>query len=344
MTAPPHTSDLPAITRLPLGRRRSGHPPNESRGRYILSRIGQSLLALFLVYLVIFVIVTVLPGNPVQARMADPNQGYTQEEIDALLSYYHLDRGVWEQLYYSLEALVLHGDWGISLETGQPVWTQVASGIPGTLSLAGAAFVIAVALAFAIALSAVYLPAHQGGNALRALPSFFLSAPNFILALLVIYYFSFVLGWFQITDYDSWRSLIYPAVTLAIPVSAPIAQVLISALDTARSEQYSTVALSKGASRFQLLTRHWLPNASLPTLTIAAVIVGELLGGSVITESIYGRTGVGTVIEAAATTQDVPVLQAVVTLAAGVFLAINLVVDLVYPSLDPRIGKAGTTR
>ncbi|MFT4028156.1 MAG: ABC transporter permease [Novosphingobium sp.] len=315
-----------------------------SRTRYVLTRLWQSLLAIFLVYVVIFVIVTVLPGNPVQARMTDPNQGYTQEEINALLSYYHLDRGVWEQLYYSLKALVLHWDWGLSLETGQPVWNQVVTGIPSTLALAGAAFVIAVALAFGISLSAVYLPARLGGSVLRSLPSLFLSAPNFILALVVIYYFSFRLGWFEVTDYAGWRSLVYPAITLAIPVSAPIAQVLISALDTARAEQYSTVALSKGSSRFQLLTRHWLPNASLPTLTISALIVGELLGGSVITESVYGRTGVGTVIEAAATTQDVPVLQAVVTLAAAVFLIINLIVDLIYPSLDPRIGKAGAAR
>lgn len=190
-----------------------------------------------------------------------------------------------------------------------------------------------------MALAAFYLPARYGGGVARAFPSLFLSVPNFLIGLVVINVFSFGLGLFLINDFRSLNSLIWPALTLAIPASAPIAQVFISALDGARAEQYSTVAISKGISRFRLFAGHLLPNAALPTLTMSAIIVGDLLGGSIITETVFGRPGVGTVIELAVINQDVPVLQAAVTLAAVLFLAINLVVDLSYPVLDPRLRR-----
>lgn len=307
--------------------------------RYVASRVGQAVLAAFLVYVIVFAVVTILPGDPVSARLRNPEFNYTQQQINELLEYYHLDRPVWEQLVYALERLLFHGDWGLSLDAARPVTSVLADGVPSTLQLAGSAFVLAVILAFAISIGAFFLPAKLGGGALRGFPSLFLSMPNFLIGLVIIDEFSFQLGWFPITDYDGLSALIYPAVTLAVPASAPISQVLISALDTTRAEKYSTVAVAKGIGKSKLLVRHLLPNAGLPVLTIAAIIVGDLLGGSVITEAVFGRTGLGTTIETAATTQDVPVLQAAVTLAAVLFLVINLIVDLIYPVLDPRLRR-----
>ncbi|MET0198000.1 ABC transporter permease [Rhodococcus sp. 15-649-1-2] len=309
--------------------------------RYALSRIGQALLTVFLVYIVVFVIVTLLPGDPVSGRLSNPEYGYTADEISEMLVYFKLDRPAWEQLWVALERL-LHGDLGLSYASNLPVSTLLWSGVPSTLQLAGTAFVIAIVFAAAVAVGAFFLPTRFGGGILRAFPSLFLSLPNFLIGLVVINVFSFQLGLFVLSDFRSVDSLIYPAVTLAIPASAPIAQVFISALDTARSEQYATVAVSKGIGKFELLTRHLLPNAALPTLTITAIIVGDLLGGSIITEAIFGRNGVGSVVEKAVGEQDVPVLQAAVVLAAVLFLAINLVVDLVYPVLDPRLRRTVT--
>ncbi|SNS76949.1 ABC transporter permease [Rhodococcoides kyotonense] len=312
--------------------------------RYALSRIGQALITILIVYVLVFVIVTLLPGDPVSGRLSNPEYGYSQSEIDEMLVYFKLDQPAWQQLSISLERL-LHGDLGLSYASNIPVTTLLWSGVPSTLQLAGTAFVFAVILAAAIAVGAFFLPGRFGGGVLRAFPSLFLSLPNFLIGLVVINVFSFQLGWFVLSDFRSADALIYPAVTLAIPASALIAQVFISALDTARAEQYSTVAISKGISRVGLLTRHLLPNAALPTLTITAIIVGDLLGGSIITEAIFGRTGVGTVVEKAVSEQDVPVLQAAVVLAAALFLIINLVVDLVYPVMDPRLrgGRAVTS-
>ncbi|GGL02658.1 ABC transporter permease [Nocardia jinanensis] len=307
--------------------------------KYVLSRIGQAVVTVVLVYVVVFVIVTLLPGDPVSGRLNNPEYGYSEDEIREMLVYFKLDRPAWEQLWVALERLA-HGDLGLSYASNLPVSTLLWSGIPSTLQLAGTAFVFAVVLAFAIAVGAYFLPNRFGGGLLRAFPSLFLSVPNFFIGLVVINVFSFQLGLFVLSDFRSADALIYPAVTLAVPASAPIAQVLITALDSARAEQYATVAISKGLGRFELLTEHLLPNAALPTSTIAAIIVGDLLGGSIITEAIFGRTGVGTIVEKAVGEQDVPVLQAVVVLAAALFLAINLVVDLVYPVLDPRLRPA----
>ncbi|MFF2087342.1 ABC transporter permease [Nocardia sp. NPDC058176] len=324
-------------------------PPESTRGRtprdsgYVLSRIGQAVLAAISVYVFVFVIVTVLPGDPVSNQLRNPEFNYSEAEIQQLLSYYNLDRSLWEQLGIALLRLV-QGDLGLSISSNRPVTAVLWDGVPSTLQLAGTAFVFATILAFAIALAAFQLPSRFGGSVFRSFPSLFLSMPNFLIALVVIDVFSFQLGFFRINDYDSLNALIYPAITLAIPASAPIAQVLITALDTARAEQYATVAISKGISRFELIARHLLPNAALPTVTISAIIVGDLLAGSIITEAIFGRNGVGSIIELAVVNQDVPVLQAAVTLAAVLFLAINLAVDLVYPALDPRLRRKGALR
>lgn len=304
--------------------------------KYVSSRIAQAAIAVLGVYIVVFVIVTVLPGDPVSSHLRNPEFNYTEAEIAQLLAYYKLDRSLWEQLGVALGRLG-HGDFGLSLSANRPVTAVLWDGVPSTLQLAGTAFVLSTIFAFGIALAAFYLPSRFGGGLFRAFPSLFLSMPNFFIGLIIIDVFSFQFGFFKINDYQSVNALIYPAVTLAIPASAPIAQVFITALDEARAQQYATVAIAKGISKFQLLVRHLFPNAALPTLTIAAIIVGDLLGGSIITEAIFGRTGVGSIIELAATEQDVPVLQAAVTLAAVLFLLINLAVDLVYPILDPRL-------
>ncbi|WP_263996518.1 ABC transporter permease [Mycobacterium yunnanensis] len=324
-------------------RERLGTLPAALGVGYVAARIGQAAIAVVGVYVVVFVIVTALPGDPVSAHLRNPEFAYTEAEIQELLAYYRLDRPILEQLGVSLGRF-LHGDLGLSISSNRPVSAVLWDGIPSTLELAGAGFLLAVVIAFLIALGAIALPRNAGGAVFRSFPSLFLSLPNFLIGLVIIQVFAFQFGTFAISDFRSVNALIYPAATLAIPVSAPIAQVLITALDGARAEQYATVALSKGISRWQLFGRHLLPNAALPALTMAAITIGELLGGSIITESIFGRTGVGTVVEQAAIDQDVPVLQAAVTLAALLFLLINLIVDLVYPVLDPRLRRTAGGR
>ena len=140
---------------------------------------------------------------------------------------------------------------------------------------------------------------------------------------------------------DPVVGLVLPVITLAVPISAPLAQILVRSIDDAHLQPFVTVVRAKGASPSWVLWRSVARNAMLPTLTIAGVVFGELIGGAVVTETVFGRPGIGRITEQAVANQDIPVLQGVVVLAAFTFVVVNLVVDLLYPVLDPRLRTAG---
>ena len=309
-------------------------------GRFVLRRVAQAVVVILLAYVFTFVVISVLPGDPVSAMLADPQNGFTAEQAQRIIAYYGLDRPIPEQLWQSLTRFVT-GDLGLSLRSNRPVATLLAEVLPSTLVLAGSAAVIGLVLAFAIALGVHHLP-RPLGSALRAFPSLFLSVPTFLIGLLLIQVFSFRLGLFRAIDSDGAVATYFAALTLGIFVSAQIAEVLITNLDHEAGQDYAGVARSRGLGRAALLLRHLLKPSSLPVVTVLAVMVGEVLGGSIITESVFGRTGLGSLVERAVASQDLPVLQAVVTLAAVVFVVVNLLADLTYPLLDPRVRLGGT--
>jgi peptide/nickel transport system permease protein len=302
---------------------------------YALRRAAQAVVVILLAYVLTFVVISVLPGDPVTTTLRNPQNGFTEEQIARIVSYYGLDQPVLVQLWHSLSRF-LTGDLGVSLRTNLPVSHLIAEVVPSTLVLAASALAIAVVLAFTIAFGVQYLP-RPFGPALRAFPSLFLSVPTFLIGLLLIQLFSFQLGLFRVIDSDSGLATFFAALTLGIFVSAQIAEVLIANLDQEARQEYAGVARSRGLGQVQLLLRHLLKPSALPVVTVLALMVGEVLGGSVITEAIFGRAGVGSLVQRSVSTQDLPVLQAVVTLAAVVFVVVNLVADLVYPLLDPRV-------
>lgn len=310
---------------------------------YALRRAGQAVVVVLLAYVFTFVVISVLPGDPVTATLRNPENGFSEEEIARIIAYYGLDQPVYVQLWEALSRFLV-GDLGLSLRSDRPVADMLGEVLGSTLALAGTAFVVAVVLAFGIALGAQYLP-RPFGPALRAFPSLFLSVPNFLIGLLLIQLFSFQLGLFRAIDADSPTATFFAALTLGIPVSAQIAEVLIANLDHEARQEYAAVARSRGLGRPALLVAHLLKPSSLPVVTVLALTVGELLGGAVITEAVFGRTGIGSLVERSVAMQDLPVLQAVVALAAVVFVVVNLVADLVYPLLDPRVSlQAGPER
>jgi peptide/nickel transport system permease protein len=288
-----------------------------------------------LAYVLTFVVISVLPGDPVTNTLRNPENGFTEEEIARIVAYYGLDQPVIVQLWDSLSRFLI-GDLGVSLRSNLPVSRLILEVLPSTLNLAAAALAVAVVLAFAIAFGVQYLP-RPFGPALRAFPSLFLSVPVFLIGLLLIQLFSFQLGLFRVIDSDSGIATFFAAVALGVWGSAQIAEVLIAGLDHEARQDYADVARSRGLGQVRLLVAHLLKPSSLPVVTVLALMVGELLGGAVITETVFGRTGVGSLVQRSVTTQDLPVLQAIVTLAAVVFVVLNLAADLVYPLLDPRV-------
>ncbi|MGH3638846.1 MAG: ABC transporter permease [Mycobacterium sp.] len=304
--------------------------------KYVVARLLQSAVVILLAYLVIFFVVTIIPGDPIENQLRSPENDYTEAEIRQISSFYGLDKPVVEQLVVALGRF-LTGDLGVSLTSNRPVATIIAEALPSTLTLASLAVLFSLALAFAIGFGAVFLPPRWGGRLLRMFPSLFLSVPNFTIGLLIIEFLSFQLGLFTLSDQHGVYAAVFPAIALAIPVSAQLTQVLITSLDTVRRQPYVTVAVAKGLSPGTIFVRQLLKPSSLPVVTVLALTIGEVLGGSVITEAVFARKGIGSVVESAVLSQDVPVLLAAVTLAAAVFIAINLLTDLIYPVLDPRL-------
>jgi len=340
ITTPGLTSPLSAATAGTTDRRKvaAWRPGSNANPylKYAFARLFQAAAVILLTYLVIFLVVTVIPGDPIENQLRSPENDFTEDEIRAVTSFYGLDKPVVEQLVVALGRFFT-GNFGFSLVSNRPVTTVIAEALPSTLTLASLAVLFSLVLAFAIGFGAVFLPPRWGGRLLRMFPSLFLSVPNFTIGLLIIEVLSFQLGLFTLSDQHGVYAAVFPAIALAIPVSAQLTQVLITSLDTVRRQPYVTVAIAKGLSPATIFGRQLLKPSSLPVVTVLALTIGEVLGGSVITEAVFARKGIGSVVETAVLNQDVPVLQAAVTLAAIVFITINLFTDLIYPILDPRL-------
>ncbi|MFD4195161.1 ABC transporter permease [Amycolatopsis thermoflava] len=309
---------------------------NRDYATYALRRVLQAIVVILLAYVFTFVVISVLPGDPVSAVLNNPQNAFTQDQIRDIIAYYGLDQPVYVQLWESLSRFVT-GDLGLSLRTHLPVSRMIGEVLPSTLALAAAALAVALVLALAIALGTRYLPRRYGQGVLRAFPSLFLSMPNFVIGLVLIQVFAFQLGLFRVIDSEGSWATFFAAVALGIPVSAQVAEVLVANLDHESRQDYAFLARSRGLGKTRLFLRHLLKPSALPVVTVLALVVGELFGGAVITEQIFGRTGIGSLVQRSVTAQDLPVLQAVVSLAAVAFVVVNLLADLVYPLLDPRV-------
>ncbi|SIR35620.1 peptide/nickel transport system permease protein [Rhizobium sp. RU35A] len=316
---------------------------NRSYLDYAAKRIGQAVIVILLSYVFTFIVVSVLPGDPITNVLRDPQNGFSEEEIQQIIAAQGLDRPVLVQLWASLSQF-LSGDLGLSMRSNRPVSTLIAEVLPSTLVLATSGLAVAIILALVIGYGTQFLPRRYGQGLLRGFPSLFLSVPNFVIGLVLIHIFGFQLGLFRVINADSFWATFFAAVALGIPVSAQIAEVLIANLDHEARQDYAAVARGRGISQSQLFFRHLLKPSALPVVTVVALTIGELLGGSLITETVYGRTGIGSLVQRSVTTQDLPVIQAVVSLAAVAFVVVNLLADLVYPLLDPRVKLIGTVK
>jgi peptide/nickel transport system permease protein len=307
---------------------------------YAAKRLVQAVVVILLAYVLTFVVVSILPGDPVTSVLRDPQNGFTEEQIQAIIAAQGLDRPIPVQLWTSL-CHFLTGDLGLSMRSSRPVTTLLAEVLPSTLILASAGLLVALLLAAALGYGTQFLPKRFGQGFLRGFPSLFLSVPNFVIGLVLIHVFGFQLGLFRVIEPDSVWATLFAGIALGVPVSAQIAEVLIANLDHESRQEYATVARGRGLGQGRLFVKHLLKPSSLPVVTVIVLTIGELLGGSLITETVFGRTGVGSLVQRSATSHDLPVLQAVVSLAAVVFVLANLIADLVYPLLDPRVKLIG---
>lgn len=303
---------------------------------YLMRRIGQALMVLWAAFTASFILLQLLPGDAVLIKFLSPEFALGPQEIADIRAAYGADTPVWRQYLHSLTGF-LTGNFGYSVQAGVPVSQGLATNLPPTLRLASFGFATALLLAVALAFAAQLAPLRWLRSALQSLPSLFVSVPVFWLGIMLIQVVSFRLGWIPVINPGRWEGLVLPTLTLAIPISAPLAQILLRNIDEVLTQPFVAVARAKGATRQWVLWKHVARNALLPTLTIAGVLFGELLAGAVVTETVFGLNGLGSLTQQAVGNQDTAVLQAVVVFSATAFVLINLAVDLLYPVLDPRL-------
>ena len=304
--------------------------------RYLAGRIGQAALVLWAAFTLSFILLQVLPGDAILIKFQNPDMGLSPAQIADMRAAYGADVPLWRQYLHTLGS-VLHGDLGFSMQAGVPVTALLAANLPATLQLAVLGFAVALLLALIIAFVSNLTGFGWLRSALQMLPSLFVSVPTFWLGIVLIQLFSFRLKLIPIINPGEWQGVILPIATLALPISAPLAQILIRSIDAVQTQPFVAVARAKGASRSGVLWRHVARNAMLPALTIAGMLFGELIAGALITETVFGRSGLGQLTQQAVVNQDVAVLQAIVLISTAAFVIINLLVDLLFPLLDPRL-------
>jgi peptide/nickel transport system permease protein len=308
-----------------------------SRVTAVIRRLGTGLVVLWAAATAAYLALLAAPGDTVDAIVGDGAD--TPQIRSEIITEWGLDRPPVVQYLDYLRRLA-GGDLGRSYLLHRPVVEVIGEQLTPTLTLAVAAAGLGVLLALALA-------AATAGNSrpwLRRASSgaelLLVSTPTFLIGIVLLTFFSFRLGFFPVAGDQGFAALVLPAVTLALPVAGLLAQVLRDALDRALDEPFVLTARSRGLRERAVLLRHALRHALLPAVTLAGWLFGILLGGAVIVEQVFGRPGLGQVTLAAVTGKDMPVVLAVVTLSAAVYVVVNTAADLAYLLIDPRLRRS----
>jgi ABC-type dipeptide/oligopeptide/nickel transport system permease component len=301
--------------------------------RYISIRLLFALPALWLILTMVFLLVHVVPGDPVAQMLGE---GARAEDLTQLRHALGLDLPLPVQ-YGRYLAGVLHGNLGESFRFQQPVLKVVTEHYPATLELA----VVALLICALIGIPAGVLAAHKRGertdHAVGVLTLFGLSVPNFALGPVLILFFSVVLGWLPVSGRGGILHLILPAFTLGAALAAILTRMVRTSVIEELSADYVRTARAKGVSESGVLFRHALRNALIPILTILGLQFGTLLAGTIVTESIFSWPGIGRLAVQAIGARDYPLLQGCILLIAVSYVFVNLLTDFVYALVDPRV-------
>jgi len=300
--------------------------------RFLLRRLPQLVVVLFGVSVVAFALVR-LTGDPVTMLLGE---GATRETIAEMRAELGLDRPIYIQ-YGRFLVNALRGDFGESLRYRQSALSLFVERLPATLELAGAALLLALAIGLPVGVMAALRPQSVFDTAVRAMALVGQAIPGFYLGLVAIIVFGAQLHLLPTGGRGTLAHLILPAATLASFQIAVVARFARGAMLEVLGEDFVRTARAKGLRRSRVVVGHALRNALIPVVTIVALQVGTLLSGAVVTETVFSWPGVGRLAVQAIYTRDFPVVQVTIMVTAGLFVIINLITDLVYVMLDPRI-------
>ena len=303
--------------------------------QYILRRLLLTVPVLFGVSVLVFLMMHLIPGDPALALLRGQPE-VTDADVQRVRDQFGLNDPLPVQ-YFNWVSRAVQGDFGTSVQTRRPVWFDIKTQAPSTIKLALVAMVFAVTFGTVLGtVSALYKNTWVDTFAmLTAL--FGVSMPSFWFGLLLIYVFAFQLGWLPAVGGTGFKALILPAIALGLDFSAATARLVRANLIEVLISDYITTARAKGLNERIVVMRHAMRNAFIPTITIVGLQLGTLLAGAVIVETVFARQGIGRLLLSSIIGKDLPTVQAIVLLAALTYIVINLLVDLSYAFLDPRI-------
>lgn len=300
---------------------------------YVLRRLLGLIPMLLGVSIAIFLVMHAVPGDPAQMA-AGPDA--SEEDIIQIRENYGLDRPLHEQYAIYLGNLV-QGDLGFSFRTQRPVLEDIARTLPATAELAAAAMIIALVLGIPAGIACALRPGTPLDTAVTTFSVLGISMPGFFLGLLLMLLFAAELGWLPPTGRGGLEHLVMPAVTLGLPYVASFARITRSNMLDVLGEDYVRTARAKGLPRRTVVYRHALVNAAIPLVTLLGIYFGRLLGGAVIVETIFAWPGMGRYMIEAIAQRDIYVIQGTILIFALSIVLVNLIVDILYGLIDPRI-------
>ncbi len=304
---------------------------------YVMGRIVQLIPVLLLVSLIVFLIMHALPGDPATLMLAGAEGGMTSpERLAELREQMGLNDPLVVQYWHFVSGAAT-GDLGNSIRFREPVLQMILSRLDSTVELALFGLLCSLVIGVPLGLLAA---ARQGGwidAVCMSLSYLGASIPVYWLGLMMIFVFAFNLGWFPASGGTSWNSLVLPSLSLGLINAGLVARLMRSSMIEVNGEDYMRTGRAKGLSPGLLLRRHGLKNALIPVVTILGLQFGNMLAGTVVTETVFSRPGVGRLVVSAILSKDYPLVQGAVLFLATVYVTVNLIVDIIYAWLDPRI-------
>lgn len=301
---------------------------------YIAQRVLQAVPVLVGISVLSFLMLHLVPGDPVQIFAGD--KPLTPERAAELRHQYGLDRPLVVQ-YLDYASHAVRGDLGVALRSQRPVMDSILEVLPATAELTLAALGMATVLGVSVGILAAVAHGSWLDTAVMAVAMLGISTPVFYSSLLLILLFSFTLAWLPATGQGGPERLIMPALALGLSSAAVMARLVRSSMLEVLRQEYITTARAKGLAPQLVVVRHALKNALIPAVTMLGLQLGALLGGAVVAETIFSRPGIGRLAVDAILNRDFPLVQGTVLFAAAVYVLVNLVVDVSYAVIDPRI-------
>lgn len=301
--------------------------------RYITGRIMSGIVVIFGISVLSFLLIHFIPGDPVRMILG---QNATPDQIAKLNHFLGLDKPLHIQ-YFQYIGNVLQGDFGASLKSGRPVLMEILDRFPETIKLAATGITFAIIIGFTVGILAAKFKDTIVDTLAMGFATLGISIPSFWLGILLIMIFSVKLGWFPIAEGTGIRDLILPSVTLGVVASTMISRLTRNGMVEVMSNNYIRTARAKGLDERVIIMRHALRNVLIPIITVVGLQMAALLGGTVIIEQVFNWPGLGTLAIDAIASRDFPLIQGTVLFMGIVYVTINILVDISYSMIDPRV-------